>query len=56
MVEFQEDKIFKNIAEEDVEVLLEITDKKSGTKKNLDKRIATNRPRNIQTGFYNRIG
>lgn len=33
MAEFQEDQIFKNIAEEDVEVLLEITDKKSKTKK-----------------------
>ena len=33
MVEFQEDQIFKNIAEEDVKVLLEITNKKSKTKK-----------------------
>ena len=33
MAEFQEDQIFKNIAEEDVEVLLEITYKKSKTKK-----------------------
>ena len=33
MAEFQEDQIFKNIAEEDVKVLLEITNKKSKTKK-----------------------
>ena len=33
MAEFREDQIFKNIAEEDVEVLLEITNKKSKTKK-----------------------
>lgn len=33
MAEFQEDLIFKNISEEDIEILLKIADKKSKTKK-----------------------
>jgi hypothetical protein len=33
MAEFQEDLIFKNVSEEDIEILLEIADKKSKTKK-----------------------
>ncbi|WP_295595192.1 hypothetical protein [uncultured Methanobrevibacter sp.] len=51
MVEFQEDKIFKNIAEEDVEVLLEITDKKSGTKKIWTKELRLIDPATFKPDF-----
>ncbi|WP_295613806.1 hypothetical protein [uncultured Methanobrevibacter sp.] len=51
MVEFQEDKIFKNIAEEDVEVLLEITDKKSETKKIWTKELRLIDPATFKPDF-----
>ena len=51
MAEFQEDKIFKNIAEEDVEVLLEITDKKSETKKIWTKELRLIDPASFKPDF-----
>ena len=51
MAEFQEDQIFKNIAEEDVEVLLEITDKKSRTKKIWTKELRLIDPTTFKPDF-----
>lgn len=47
MAEFQEDLIFKNISEEDIEILLKIADKKSKTKK-----IQTKELRQIDPSTY----